>query len=64
MTSHDHLIPRLLCAPFEYTIGFFRPVKAPKSKRVTFDESAAKAPALAARRPSVVEDRADGLYQC
>jgi hypothetical protein len=62
---HDHLIPRLISAPFAYTIGFFKAAKVPNKKRVVFDESAPKAPGLAARRPSVVENRTDaeGLYK-
>jgi hypothetical protein len=61
--TNQHLIPRLVAAPFVYTIGFLKAARVPnRSKKVAFEESKAKGPHSAARRPSLVGDRAvDGL---
>ena len=77
MTMSTHrFIPRLICAPCGWVVGFFRgaatkvsKMPAEKRKRVTFQESESEKKVERGerreRRPSVAEERNGGeLFKC
>ena len=59
MNTH-HLVLRLICAPFVYTINFFKAARVPVTKKkAAFYERRQSAAKGSARRLSMVEERAD-----